>query len=130
MTTMTPRADGQLIRDDWPVEDRRAHERYDAQSYLRAVDMSNGQVLGEIEDISLGGFRLQLAAPLRRGATYAARVEVRIEGDDRASIEMTARNIWMHKVDLEGVTHAGFVFIDLSPEARERIRALLSELAS
>ena len=130
MINTMQRAGGQAIRDDWPAEDRRAHERYDAQSYLRAVDTSCGVVLGEIEDISAGGFRLQLTTSLHRGATYAVRVEVRIEGDDRAPIEMTARNIWVHKVDREGVTHAGFVFIDLSPNTREQLQALFTELAS
>ena len=130
MITMTQHVGEQSIRDDWPVEDRRAHERYDTLSYLRAVDTTNGLMIGEIEDISFGGFKLQLAAPLRRGATYSVRIEMRIEGNDRAPIELTARNIWMHKVDLEGVTHAGFVFIGLLPGAREQLQALFAELAA
>ncbi len=112
---------------DWPVEDRRAHERYADQSHLRAVNSADGMLLGEIQDISLGGARMKLDCTLPRRGTYAMRIDIRMDGEIRSPIHVTARNVWMHSVDLEKVTYAGFVFIDLSDQARAQIEAIFAE---
>ncbi len=113
---------------DWPVEDRRAHERYADESHLRAFNSSDGMLLGEIQDISLGGMRMKLDSTLLRRGTYAMRIDIRMEGENRSPIHVTARNVWMHPVDIEKVTYAGFVFIDLPDQARAQIEAIFSEL--
>jgi len=113
---------------DWPQEDRRAHERYPAESHLLAVDAASGRLLGEIQDISLGGLRLKQQCALQRRSTYEMRIDIRMEGQDRSPILVKARNVWMHSVDRENAVYAGFVFVDLSVEARSQIEALFAEL--
>lgn len=108
--------------------ERRTDERYAAPSYLRVVDTACGEVLGEIEDISLGGFKLQVRHALQRGATCPLRIDIRIDGDDRAPIEVTARNIWVQKFSFDGITRAGFVFVGLSPTARAQLEGFFAEL--
>lgn len=114
--------------DNWPVENRRAHERYADQSHLRAVNSGDGMLLGEIQDISLGGVRMKLDCTLPRRGTYAMRIDIRMDGENRSPIHVTARNVWMHSVDFEKATYAGFVFIDLSDQARAQIDAIFAEL--
>lgn len=114
----------------WPVDDRRAHPRHEAPSYLRALDVADGRSIGEVEDMSLGGFKLQLAAPIPRGATFDLRLDLCIDGRQRQPINVRARNIWLHRVDHEGVTHAGFVYLDLSAKARAQIEAFFAELSA
>lgn len=113
---------------DWPVEDRRAHERYTDHSYLRAFNLADGMLLGEVHDISLGGLQMKLDRTMPRRGTYAVRIDVRMEGDNRSPIHVTARNVWTHPVDLEKATYAGFVFIDLSEQARTQLEAIFAEL--
>ena len=108
--------------------ERRTDERYAAPSYLRVVDTAGGEVLGEIEDISLGGFKLQVRQTLQRGATCALRIDIRIDGHDRTPIEVVARNIWVQKFSFDGITRAGFVFIGLSPTARAQFEGFFAEL--
>jgi hypothetical protein len=108
--------------------ERRVHERHEAQSYLRAIDAASGDLLGELEDISLGGFKLEVHQVIRRGATYDLRIDIRIDGRNPLPIEVKARNIWVHRLEFDGKARAGFVFIGLVPAARARLEALFAEI--
>jgi hypothetical protein len=41
---------------------------------------------------------------------------------------VTARNIWIHKISFDDITHAGYVFIGLSPQAKAQIQGFFTEL--
>jgi c-di-GMP-binding flagellar brake protein YcgR len=130
MDTAFKQSGMQAIENDLTEAERRADERHATLSYLRAVDTATGDVLGTLEDISLGGFKLQVLQTLQRRATYALHIEVRIDGRAVAPIEVTARNVWVHKFEFEPCSRAGFVFVDLAPATRNRITALFPELQS
>ena len=94
---------------------------------LRAVDPVTEQVLGEVEDISPGGFKLLVTGTLRRRETVIVRIDVRIDGQDHWPIVARARNVWAHSLESDGAARAGFVFVELLPRSLLQIEAFIAE---
>ena len=114
------------------VEERRSHERLSARSFLRVFDRESGQALGDIDDISLGGFRLEAGYSQDLGdpGPRALRIEICVDGVKRAPIAVEAHQRWMNREAKHGVTRAGYEFDSLTPLARQRIERFMAELSS
>lgn len=114
------------------VEERRAHERLSARSFLRVFDRESGQALGDIDDISLGGFSLEAGSSQDLGApgNRALRIEICVDGVTRAPIAVEACQRWMIRDAKHGVTRAGYEFVSLTPSARQWIESFMAELSS
>jgi c-di-GMP-binding flagellar brake protein YcgR len=130
-TSANPEAGSAADTDDLQVEERRAHERYSARSFLRVFDRESGQALGDIDDISLGGFRLETGYSQDLGdpGPRALRIEICIEGRKQAPIAVDACQRWINREAEHGVTRAGYEFVALTPLARQRIERFIAELS-
>jgi c-di-GMP-binding flagellar brake protein YcgR len=121
--------DGEVIACDWTDEDRRAYERYAAESYLRVTDM-DGEPVGELVDISPGGF-MMLAKPDRHlTGTQVFAIVASFDSQLREPIIVTARNAWVREADECGERMAGFQFFNLTAESCEQLAVLLTDLGA
>jgi c-di-GMP-binding flagellar brake protein YcgR len=112
-------------------EDRRAHPRVAAPSYLRCVHVATSAALGRVGDISIGGFRLHAAAHADLGAAHqdrALRLEPCIEGVAQAPIHVVAALRWQRPDTQAGVVLAGFEFTRLSAAAVLQLDAFVQAL--
>ena len=118
--------------NEWPVEDRRADPRYETPSFVRALDRSTLAVVGEIDDISLGGFRLQLSSPEVLGDRQyrSLRLDMCVDGQPREPIDLVARVCWTHHDPALGVTLAGFELGHLSAKAATQLKVFIGELSA
>jgi c-di-GMP-binding flagellar brake protein YcgR len=110
-------------------DERRAHARSVTSSYIRVVHVATSAVLGRVEDISIGGFRLRAVAAADLGAAdqdRALRMEPCIQGAALTPIHVVACLRWQ-RPDTELVV-AGFEFTRLSPAAVLQLDAFLQAL--
>jgi hypothetical protein len=130
MDTRRATADSYPVECDWSEAERRAYERYAAQSYVRVVDVPSGATVGEIVDISAGGFKLAARRQFRRDGVYEFRIDVCVDGEGREPITAVARNVWSAAKDGSDNLHAGFVFVNLSALSRARLQQFIDELTA
>jgi c-di-GMP-binding flagellar brake protein YcgR len=110
-------------------DERRAHPRSAAPSYIRVVHVATSAALGRVEDISIGGFRLRAAAAADLGTAgqdRALRLEPCIQGACLAPIHVVACLRWQ-RPDAE-LAVAGFEFTRLSHAAVLQLDAFLQAL--
>ena len=110
-------------------DERRAHPRSVASSYICVVHVATSAVLGRVEDISIGGFRLRAVAAADLGTAgqdRSLRLEPCIQGACLAPIHVVACLRWQ-RPDAELVV-AGFEFTRLSHAAVLQLDAFLQAL--
>lgn len=113
------------------TDERRAHPRSAAPSYIRAVHVTTSAALGELDDISIGGFRLQAAAAADLGTAgqdRALRLEPCIQGTSQAPIHVIACLRWQRSDAALGKVVAGFEFTRLSQAAVLQLDTFLQAL--
>jgi hypothetical protein len=128
-TRKTP-ADSYAVDCDWSEAERRAYERHAARSYARVVDVPSGANVGEMLDISAGGFKMATRRPFLRDGVYEFRIDVRVDGKDREPITAVARNVWSAAKYGSEDLHAGFMFVNLSALSRARLQQFIDELSA
>jgi len=115
---------------DWSEHERRQYERYAVSSYLRVVDADSGIVLGDVVDISLGGFKLIGAERETSGRRMKLRLEYGLENGRQAGLAFEATCVWHGADDATGSNAAGFAFRELSRAASDEIARLITELSA
>ena len=113
------------------IDERRAHPRSAAPSYIRVVHVATSAVLGEVEDISIGGFRLRGAAAGDLGTAgqdRALRLEPCVQGGPKAPIHIVARLRWQRSDAALDQVVAGFEFTRLSQAAVLQLDAFLQAM--
>jgi c-di-GMP-binding flagellar brake protein YcgR len=114
-----------------PDEERRAHPRVAAPSYLRVVHVATAVTLGRVGDISIGGFRLHAAGQVDLGTPdhdRALRLEPCVEGVSQAPIHVVAALRWQRPDARAGSILAGFEFTRLSAAAVLQLDAFVQAL--
>jgi hypothetical protein len=130
MDTRKTTANSYTVECDWCEAERRAYERHAAQSYVRVVDMPSGATVGEVMDISAGGFKLAARRQFRRGGVYEFRIDVCVDGKGREPIIAVARNVWSAAKRGSDNLHAGFMFVNLPALSRARLQQFIDELSA
>ncbi len=77
-----------------PRRERRQRERHSSQLYLQFVDYRTGDVVGDLADVSAGGFKLESTRPILLGREFVFRVDVPAEISSRPFIKLIARSLW------------------------------------
>ena len=97
---------------------------------MRVVDVPGGTAVGEMLDISAGGFKLSAARAFQRGGIYQFRIDVCVDGQRREPITVVARNVWSAVENGADAFRAGFVFVELSAQMRGRLQQFIDELSA
>jgi hypothetical protein len=102
------------------ASDRRHYARYSVRGKWLVHDRARSRAVGIVCDIGLGGLRMRSPDPVPPARRYALSVEVDIDGVDRPRIEVIARCAW-HRASPDRQFEAGFEFVEMTPQMRERI---------
>jgi hypothetical protein len=96
--------------------ERRTLERKNFTYYMRVLDETSGTLVGQILDISTGGFKLESSAPLPVGLTYHFRIDQTGEISSKSHISFTARSKWCQPDPFDPtVFNVGFQLLNMTP---------------
>jgi hypothetical protein len=119
-----------LIANDWDEEERRNHERYAVDNYLRVLDKDTSTLLGHVVDISTAGMKLLSDSPINNRREYRMVLDISMDGGPRQKVALTGRSTWSDEDINPGLYTTGFCFLSLSPEAKAQIEELISILSA
>lgn len=107
--------------------DRREHERYDVRL---EVDYRSGEnfLFSYIQNISEMGIFIRSDEPLPVGTE----IDLRFRPENEEPVELRGQVVWVNPVKLGGDNinpGMGVRFLDLTPERRERLVALVQTIA-
>ena len=83
-------------------------------------DVMTEEVAGRIGNLSEGGMLLMASVPLTEDALYQFRF--RLPGMEGAELEVGAHLLWSDRASTPGQFWAGFRFISMTDEHRDRLR--------
>lgn len=128
MTIHATRAPNHTVDLDWSEQERRQYERHAVSCYLRVFAIEEGVVVGDVVDISAGGFKIVGSRPMVPGRRMQLRLEYGLESGRHSFIELEARCVWYDTDDATGLDAGGFAFCELSASVRQLIARLIAEL--
>lgn len=113
---------------DWTEHERRKYERHAVDVYLRVFGVEEGALVGDVVDISEGGFKVIGSPPMMPGRHLQLRLEYRLESGRQSEIGIEARCVWHGTDQASALDAAGFAFCNLCGTARQEIGRLIAEL--
>jgi hypothetical protein len=98
-----------------PSENRKL-ERRNFTYYMRVMDEAAGTLVGQILDISTGGFKLESSKPLPVGTVFSLRIDQTGEISHRSYISFTARSRWCQRDPFDPtIYNVGFQLMNMTP---------------
>lgn len=108
--------------------DRRSFARYSLRGTWRVHDRVRGRPVGTVCDIGLGGLRLEAPEPIPPARRYALSIEIDVGGAEHPRVEVIARCAW-HRARPDLHFEAGFEFVEMTPQMRNRIAQYIDQFA-
>lgn len=109
-----------------PVDTRRAPRRQ-VSDLVPVTDQMRDCVVGRLGNVSETGMLMLASAPLRDDALYQLRFPLPL-GDGRSEpIDVGVHLLWSEPANAPGQSWAGFRFLTLSREHRQRLRQWIGE---
>jgi hypothetical protein len=98
------------------AEDKRKLQRRNFTYYMRVLDKMTGKLIGQISDISTGGFKIESAHPLPVGIELNLYIDQMNEISDKSYLAFTARTRWC-QIDPYDPTvyNVGFQLVNMTP---------------
>lgn len=97
--------------------ERRKLTRKNFSYYMRVLDEHTGDLIGQLSDISTGGFKIESTQPLPAGNTYQLRIDQTGEISSKSYITFAARIRWCQRDPYDPtIFNVGFQILDMSPE--------------
>lgn len=96
--------------------ERRKRSRKNFSYYMRVLDEHTGDLVGQISDISTGGFRLESTQRIAAGTMYQLRIDLVGEISWKSYITFAARARWCQRDPYDPtVYNIGFQLVDMTP---------------
>lgn len=96
--------------------ERRKLSRKNFSYYMRVLDERTGNLIGQLSDISTGGFKLESTQPLQVGTTYQLRIDQTGEISAKSYITFAARIRWCQRDPYDPtIYNVGFQLLDMTP---------------
>lgn len=107
---------------------KRQHQRHTPKALLSAVNALDDTLLGNIVNISQGGFMLASHNTIiPEGAIYQLKLQ---ESQSTANIHLGATCLWQTEANAADAHWAGFQIIDISAEDEASLISYISDLGS
>jgi len=116
------------VNRDLAASDRRSFVRYGVRGQWRVHDRARSRCIGIVCDIGLGGLRMEAPEPIPPSRRYPLSISVVVDGAERPRIEVIARCAW-HRARPDLQFEAGFEFVEMTAQMRQRIALFIDELA-
>jgi hypothetical protein len=95
---------------------RRTLDRRNFTYYMRVMDEGSGLLVGQILDISTGGFKLESGKPLPVGIIFSFRIDQTGEISPKSYISFTARSRWCQRDPYDPtIYNVGFQLLNMTP---------------
>lgn len=96
--------------------DNRKLERRNFTYYMRVMDEASGTLVGQILDISTGGFKLESSKPLPVGTVFSLRIDQTGQISPKSFIAFTARSRWCQRDPFDPtIYNVGFQLMNMTP---------------
>ncbi len=96
--------------------DLRRQERRACSLYLRLVNHRTREIVGDIADVSYGGFKLESSKPMAPNLLFTFRMDMPPEITDKPYILFNARSRWCRTDPLDGRLYdIGFEIVAMDP---------------
>ena len=84
--------------------------------YMRVLDKNTGELIGQISDISTGGFKLESSKPVAVGLTMELCIDQVRELAGRSFIAFSARTRWCERDPYDPtIYNVGIQLLDMTP---------------
>jgi hypothetical protein len=114
-----------------PRRERRNRERRSSSLYLQFVNQRTGQLIGDMADISAGGFRLESIRPIQPHMQFAFRIDVPPGISGQPFIKLVARSLWCRPDPLDSRLYdAGFEILSVDPGDRHALEMVIERYGS
>jgi hypothetical protein len=98
------------------ANNKRKLERKNFSYYMRVMNERTGDLLGQLGDISSGGFRLESDKAIAVGEAFDLRIDQTGEISPKGYITFSARTRWCQKDPYDPtIYNVGFQIIDMTP---------------
>lgn len=106
--------------------ERRKGPRRSSSLYLRFVNQRTGETIGDLDDISTQGFRLECVHPVKLGTEITFRVEVPLDITARGFITLAGRAIWTAPDKMDSrLNDVGFQIISVDTNDRRALELII-----
>jgi hypothetical protein len=96
--------------------DKRKLTRKNFSYYMRVMNESTGDLVGQLGDISSGGFKLESAKPIVLGEVFYLRIDQTGEISQKSYITFKARARWCQKDPYDPtIYNVGFQIVEMTP---------------
>lgn len=96
--------------------ERRKIARKNFSYYMRVMNEHTGELLGQLSDISSGGFKLESNKPIGLGENFVLRIDQTGEISSKGFITFAARARWCQKDPYDPtVYNVGFQITEMTP---------------
>lgn len=96
--------------------ERRKLTRKNFSYYMRVMNEHTGDLIGQLSDISSGGFKLESAKPIAVGESFDLRIDQTGEISSKSYITFSARTRWCQKDPYDPtIYNVGFQITNMTP---------------
>ena len=96
--------------------ERRKLARKNFSYYMRVMNESTGDLVGQLGDISSGGFKLESNKPIASGQVFFLRIDQTGEISKKSFITFRARTCWCQKDPYDPtIYNVGFQIVEMTP---------------
>ncbi|NWF63455.1 MAG: PilZ domain-containing protein [Chloroflexi bacterium] len=98
------------------VAEKRKLQRKNFSYYMRVLTKDTGELVGQISDISTGGFKLESSKPLPIGVNMELCIDQVNQISQKSFITFTARTRWCDRDPYDPtIYNVGFQLLDMTP---------------
>ncbi len=98
------------------ANNKRKLPRRNFSYYMRVLDKNTGELIGQISDISTGGFKLESSSPVAVGLTMELCIDQMSQLSERSFIVFSARTRWCERDPYDPtIYNVGFQLLDMTP---------------
>lgn len=98
------------------ASDKRKLPRRNFSYYMRVLDKDTGELIGQITDISTGGFKLESSKPIAANLNMELCIDQVNEISAKTFIVFSARTRWCHRDPYDPtIYNVGMQLVDMSP---------------
>jgi len=95
---------------------KRKLPRRNFSCYMRVLDKNTGELIGQLSDISTGGFKLESSRPIAVGLTMELCIDQVSELSGRSFITFSARTRWCERDPYDPtIYNVGIQLLDMTP---------------
>lgn len=98
------------------AQEKRKLSRRNFSYYMRVLDERTGDLIGQIADISTGGFKLESSQRLPVGVAYRLRIDQIGDISPKSHITFDARTRWCQRDPYDPtIYNVGFQIVEMTP---------------